>query len=351
MFSNPDFNRVLTALSCQQPDRVPLAELGIDIKVREAFLGRPIDSLGDEVEFWRNAGYDYVLLGRRFLSLFPGIGFGKAYQTKKESVDKEQGWAAENKGVITGLRDFEEYPWPDPEKADYSEFEEIGPYLLKGMKVIVYLAPIFQWIWMLMGFETFAFSLIENPELISKMFTRVGEIRLRVFEKILERCRDIGAVWMLDDVAFGTGLMVSPDLIRKYLFPWFRRVKALCKERELPLIYHSDGNFWMVLDDLVTIGINAIHPVEPNGMGAYVHRLKEGFRSKLCLVGGIDLDVLIRGTPEEVERETRTRIMEFASGGGYIAGSSNSIPGEVPVENYQMMLKSVLKYGRYPLTF
>jgi uroporphyrinogen decarboxylase len=349
MLEHSDFSRVLAALARKKPDRVPMAELGIDITIREAFLGRPIQGLQDEVEFWQSAGYDYVLLGRSFLGLFPGIAYGKSYESKKESRDKDGGWADEKQGVISDMTEFKEYPWPDPDKADYSEFEEIGQYLPDKMKVIAYLAPIFQWIQMLMGFETFAYATIENPELIEKMFQAVGSIRLRVFENMLLRCEHIGAVWMLDDIGFNTGLMVSPTLLRKQLFPWFRKVKKLCEEKDLPLIYHSDGSYWKVTDDLLEIGVNAIHPIEPSGMGADVQRLKSRLSKKLCLVGGIDLDILTRGTADEVARETRNKIVAIGSNGGYIAGSSNSIPGSVPLENFRVMLDTVLTHGRYPL--
>src|SRR3990172_9137592 len=56
----PDFERLRTALLLRgEPDRVPLVEAGVEREIKEAFLGRPLRSLADEVEFWATAGYDY----------------------------------------------------------------------------------------------------------------------------------------------------------------------------------------------------------------------------------------------------------------------------------------------------
>jgi len=342
----PDFDRVKTALSCEQPDRVPLAEVGIEDNIKEAFLGKKINNLKDEVEFWERAGYDYVLLGRKFVtSYFPGIYRGAPYKQK----NKNNAWADESKGIITNYQDFEEYPWPNPEKADYKEFEEIGKILPKGMKAIAVLAPIYQYTWMLMGFESFSFALTDNLELIEIIMNKIGEIRLKVFETIINKCNKIGAVWMEDDLAYDLGLMIRPEFYRKYLLPWMKKIGKLCKQAELPFIFHSDGYFWELIDDLIDLGVNAIHPVEPKGMGKDVKELKEKIGNKVCLIGGIDLDVLIRGNADEVKKETINKLVNFASGGGYIAGSSNTVVSEVPVENYKNMIKTVLTYGKYPL--
>ncbi len=363
MNPDPDFNRVRTALLLGQPDRVPLAEVGVEPNIKEAFLEKKITSLKDEVEFWVMAGYDYVLLGRNLVtSLLPGVYRGRPYKSKRDESSQQKSlinrgsginhierWAATGSGVISNMREFEEYPWPDPYEADYSEFEEIDKYLPKGMKVITSLAGVYQYTWMIMGFETFAFALIDNIELVKRIFNRMGEIRIAVFEQILSKCRHIGAVWLQDDLAYESGLMMRPEIYRKYVFPWYREIGDICKKRHLPLLFHSDGSFWELLDDLLDIGVNAIHPIEPKGMGANIRILKEEFGNKICLIGGVDLDILSRGTPEETTNETIKRIKEIAPRGGYILGSSNTISEFVLIDNYRTMIETTLKYGKYPI--
>lgn len=61
-YPQPDFRRFLNAIWRREPDRVPIAELGIDPPVKEKLLGRPVREVKDDVDFWCRAGYDYIYL-------------------------------------------------------------------------------------------------------------------------------------------------------------------------------------------------------------------------------------------------------------------------------------------------
>jgi uroporphyrinogen decarboxylase len=116
----------------------------------------------------------------------------------------------------------------------------------------------------------------------------------------------------------------------------------------MPFILHSDGKLWSVLDDLISLGLDALHPIEPKAMD--INRVKQRYGDQLALFGNIDLSyTLTRGTPDEVREEVRRRIRDLAPGGGYAVGSSNSIAHYVPLENYNAMREATFEYGRYPI--
>jgi len=58
----------------------------------------------------------------------------------------------------------------------------------------------------------------------------------------------------------------------------------------------------------------------------------------VSVIGGIDIDLLARGTEEQVRQRTREVLMTCAPGGGYILGSGNSIANYIPLKNYLAML-------------
>ena len=118
--------------------------------------------------------------------------------------------------------------------------------------------------------------------------------------------------------------MVQPEFFRAELFPWMKKIGDLARELDVPYLYHTDGNLWAVFDDFADIGINAIHPLEPNSMDAV--EVKEKVGNRFCLVGNIDVDLLSRGTVEEVRTVVRERIEKLGYNGGYCVGSSNTIP-------------------------
>jgi uroporphyrinogen decarboxylase len=331
MMLENNFERLKTALYCEQPDRVPLCELLVDHRIKEAFLGksfRPLVDLREEVSFWINAGYDYVPL------FFAGYNF----------PGMKSGWAEEHKGAITNLEEFEKYPWHIPAENDYSILERVGEFLPSSIKIISGTAGIFERVWQLMGFETFCRKIYTEPILVSKMFEKVGSIVFDVYRK-LSQYSIIGALWISDDIAYNSGPMVPPRIYRKYLFPWWKDIASLCQKHDLPLLLHSDGNLYTLIDELLEIGLNALHPIQPEAMDlAY---LKKKYGGRLCLIGNVEVHKLSTADREDIRRIVAERLRIGAPRGGYCLGSSNTIAHYVKLENYIEMINACIEFGKY----
>jgi uroporphyrinogen decarboxylase len=342
----PDFEQIRTALYCGQPERVPLFELKVDLHVMQAFMGKTFHSMKDHVDFWAAAGYDYIRVRAEYdffkKTAVRREGEYSAYGDHKQDIF----WADTGKGMITSEEEFEKFSWPRPEDIDYSPVEEAGKYLHDGMKIISSTTGILESVWMMMGYETFVLATIEQPDLIARMFRKVGEIHDNIFNNTIQ-LPHIGAMGMTDDLAYSSGPMVNPEIYCKYLFPWYKKMGALCKDHNIPYIFHSDGALWTILDDLIDCGFNAIHPIEPKSMD--IVEAKKKLQGKLCLLGNIDVDLLARGTPEAIREATEQRLRDVAPGGGYCLGSGNSVPNYVPVENYKAMIETVQEFGTYPI--
>jgi uroporphyrinogen decarboxylase len=349
----PDFERFRKVMFLQQPDRVPLAEVLISDKIKSKFLGKEVkdDDMEAQVEFWSSAGYDFIPVVAGMLGPGRVTDATKIYAIVRHSLfeddEKTKGWAAEGKGIITSMEEFEKFPWVSANDLDYTKFDTVQEHLPEGMKIILVSGKIFTITWILMGFEVFCMSFITNESLIKKLFEKIGTIQFEAFQKSIEQ-PNVGAVWVVDDVAYDAGLMISPNYLRKYLFPWYDRMAMICKKRDIPFIFHSDGNLWKIMDDIVAMGSNAIHPIEPKAMD--INEVKAKFGDRLALIGNVDLDKLARGTKEEVIDETKKRLREVGSNGGYCIGSSNSIPEWVNYENYIAMIDTAARFGDYPMS-
>jgi uroporphyrinogen decarboxylase len=344
---DPDFGRLVTALKRGTPDRVPLIELIVGGRVMSDVIGEPVDTHERYVRFHYVAGYDYV-------RATPWIDFNPAGRLPREGVrraeagaaDGERTWASESEGVITSWTDFEQHTWPRPEDVDYRMIEECAACLPNGMQLVGHHGDIFTKVWQLMGYETFCFALVEQPDLVEALFERVGSIVLAAFRE-MAACAEVGALWYSDDIAYAGGLMMSPADLRTHLFPWMRRIGDLCRDRGIPYIYHTDGTLWEVLDDLAACGVDALHPVEPKAMDAA--ELKRRYGDRFALAGNVDLGhVLALGTSEDVRREVEDRLRTLGPGGGYCCGSSNTVPDYVPTGNYAAMVNAALERGVYP---
>ena len=131
---------------------------------------------------------------------------------------------------------------------------------------------------------------------------------------------------------------MSPQVFRELLAP---PVRELTSQLSAPWIFHSDGNLYPILDDVLSLGPAGLHPIEPQCMS--LSRLKEQIGRKVCLVGNVDVDILARGTARQTRDETLRCLREGTAdgGGGYMISSSNSIPGYAIPENVAAMAATI----------
>lgn len=346
----PDFERYMTALNCQEPDRVPLGEWHVDAMPMESFLGKKIKALQDQIEFWHSAGFDYITTPSGILEPVrapEGMTIkGDAVQTQYEE-DRQREWALEGEGIITDWKSFEAYPWPSADKFDLSKWDELDKTLPSGMKAVLLLGKIYTCVWMFMGAETFFNALESDQELVGALFEKVGTIQYETFLRVIEHS-SLGAVLNPDDIAHNTGLLIHPKYLRKYVFPWYKKIGDLCRDKGLGFIFHSDGDCTEAMDDFVECGFHAFNPIQPNAMD--IDAVKQKWGDKLCLIGNLNLDsTLTLGTPQDVRAEVYERIRTIGPGGGYMVASSNSITDYVPLENMKAMIEATFEFGKYPI--
>ncbi len=358
----PDFSNLRKTFLCQgEPDRVPALEYHVDKSIKEQFLGREVKSLEDEVDFAMGAGYDFVplLFGMRLTLVERAVtahDLGQARGHMKSadahySANQPEAttrlWAEEEAGLIPDLAAFDSFDWPDPDDYNYGDIERLGELLPPEAKVIPVVGYIFAAAWMLIGFERFCYDLADGGHLASKVIEKLGQLHHRVVENLLQfDC--VGAVCMPDDIAYTHSLMVRPSVLREHVFPWHGKIGQMVRSKDLPYLFHSDGRYTPVIDDLIQCGYNAIHPCEPSSFD--IADLKREYAGRLCLCGNINLDsTLTLGSPADVEREVQLRIRTVGPGGGYCCGSSNSVTDYVPLKNYRAMLDAITEYGGYPI--
>ncbi|MCD6529007.1 hypothetical protein J7L06_01795 [Candidatus Bathyarchaeota archaeon] len=133
---------------------------------------------------------------------------------------------------------------------------------------------------------------------------------------------------------------------REFELPNIRRVVDLARKKGVPVLKHSDGNIYPILDDMIEAGIRGIHPIEPGAMDLRDVKLRYG--RKICILGNVDCRyVLPFGSEEDVRRDVRRCIDAAAEGGGFILTSSNSIHANCKVENVYIMVNEARKYPLY----
>jgi len=116
-------------------------------------------------------------------------------------------------------------------------------------------------------------------------------------------------------------------------------------------MFHSDGNCFSLIPDLIDAGLDVLNPVQPMARQMDPASVKDAFGDKLAFHGTICIQrTLPFGTAEDVKAEVMERIKTVAAGGGLILSPTHGILEDVPVRNVIALYKAARKYGMYSRT-
>jgi uroporphyrinogen decarboxylase len=338
---SPDFARLKRTLLRQEPPGpVPFAELKIEDPAVEAVVGKLPKGSDEEararrceliVRCYQNLGYDYV-------SVRIGMPLKRSILPAADTAqpDATRDWQNEGAGDIACWADFERFPWPSPQDIDYWDIEHTAKYLPEGMAIIVRCNGILEWVMWLMGFESFALALIDEPDLVEAVFKHIEELVTSACAHVVQMPY-VGAFWLGDDMGFATSTMISPRLLRHYVFPRQHKLAEAAHAQGKPFLLHSCGNVTAIMDDLIdVVGIDAKHSFEDKITP--VEEAMQRWGDRIAIVGGVDMDIVARGTEEQVRSRTRQILESCGPHGGYCLGTGNTVANYVPAGNYLAML-------------
>ena len=195
----------------------------------------------------------------------------------------------------------------------------------------------------LMGYRSLALALYDQPDLVQALFDRIWEIYIPLARSIVQM-DGVVALWMGDDMGFRSSTLISPSHLRRYVFPYQKEIASIAHEHGLPFLLHSCGNLEAVMEDLIEeVGIDARHSFEDAIQPVECFTTRYGKR--IAVIGGVDMDLLARGSQEQVRARTRQILEACAPSGAYILGSGNSIANYVQPQNFLAMLDEGWRYN------
>lgn len=363
--------RVIAALSHQEPDTVPIDLAStIDSSIVVEGYERLKSHLGIQAEnVLTNRMMRVVDVDERVLQaldvdtrgVFPGgppdvILDGGRYRDEwgVERVRPPGSFYYDERtfplsGEIT-VSDVARYPWPDPHdpirrqglKERVQEIHQAGYAAVLNMpSAFVHKTQY------LRGFEDWFMDFARDQRLLAALFDAVLEVSLAMCEELLaEVGSEVDVLLSADDLGIQRSLMVSPDAYRALIKPRHAAYFRLLHDRSpAKVLFHTCGSVVDILDDLVDIGVDALHPVQVSARGMDPAQLKKRWGDRLAFWGAIDTQrVLCQGSVEDVQAEVARRIEELGPGGGYVLGAVHNIQPDVPAENVLAMYRYAREY-------
>ena len=188
----------------------------------------------------------------------------------------------------------------------------------------------------LVGPTEILYMVIDNPKLVHAMMETWFEVADKVIAKHQEFIT-LDELFLAEDICYNHGPLISPDMMREFLLPYYQELIKNIKSRQLEKTRHlfiqidSDGDCRPVIDIYKEIGADYFSPFEV-ASGCDVVAIAKQY-PEMLMRGGIDKRILAQGK-DAIDREI-DRIMPFMSKrGGYIPTSDHGVPEEVSFENY-----------------
>jgi uroporphyrinogen decarboxylase len=328
----PAFANLLAVLHRERPARPTLFEFYLNWDLEGMLAGQPRagePAWARSIRAFAAAGYDYA-------NLFPQNGFGFP---KKEHA-KDQTISLNDLAVITDRKSFESYAWQDPDALDYGYLDQAAAHLA-GTQKIMAACPggVLENVIGLVGFEHLCNLLADDPELVQDIFDAVGS-RLLAYCKQCVRHDTVGFFMSNDDWGFKTQTMLSTKQMRKYVFPWHERIVAAAHAAGKPAVLHSCGNLAAVMDDVIDgMKFDGKHSYEDNIL--QVEEAYERWGGRIAILGGIDVDYMVKRSPQEIHARATALVRRGMERGGYALGTGNSVPAYIPHDHYFAMNEAV----------
>jgi len=337
--------RILTALRREEPDMVPHMELWMNPTVASKIVPGGLEDFTEQLDIDGIAYYTISMEKPEILDASKHI-----IRDKWGVIKRDTGQTTPHPidAPIKSEKDLANYVPPDPDNPVYYRGLDSMVKRFKGERAIVaIIEQPFMRVNELRGAADHFMDMIRNPDLILRLNELVLKHHLRFVKNYAQMGADI--VCFAGDFATKEGPMASPKHLRIFGFPPLKALVDCVHSLGLPCILHSDGNIIPIMEDLVGMGIDALHPIDPEG-GLDIGDVKEKYGHRISLIGSIDCALLVDGTTEQVNQAVKENIRKAGKGGGLVAASSHSVQLATKPENYLEMLRAIRFYGKYPLS-
>lgn len=264
--------RVIAVIESRRPDRIPIyAWVRANLKEQISAAFGSVEDFEDRYEF-------------DFAHLFGG---------PRPYPDKDLDALRKTNGGTIKPRDLLDVAMSDPNDQHAYDTLRAGIEHHKTQRnrfVYVQTPGIFECLNRPFGIENHLMYLALYESDLHEVYRRQAEWN----QQFAMNCLDIGVdmIHVSDDWGAQTGLMFSPETWRNLIYPYHKITCAAVRQRKGYLSLHSDGNVTQVLDGIVDLGYNVLHPYQVSaGMdyGLYF----EKYLHRFAIMGGLDVQTTI----------------------------------------------------------
>jgi uroporphyrinogen decarboxylase len=197
-----------------------------------------------------------------------------------------------------------------------------------------------------LGHEQMCRAMIKQPEWVHDVFATYTRFSIEMFRLFEAEGGPCDGAFIYGDIAYKNGPFMSPRHYREFVLPYHKQFFDEFHRRNMPVIFHSDGDIRLLLPHLIEAGVDVIQPMETRA-GMDVRELAPQYGDRLGFFGNIDVTVLATNDRQQIRRELLAKMTAGMRYQGYLYHSDHSIPPGVTLETYRWLIEEVRRIGQY----
>jgi uroporphyrinogen-III decarboxylase len=374
--------RVAAALEGRIPDRVPYAEFAVDFDTVERLLGHETflrAKAKSQIAFWAGRHdevaqswlEDHIALQKMLpldIVTFPMATWEMPPATEEPPPRRTDATTWEDRqGRVYKLSEATQDitcvldPVRDARVFTAAEFEQDAEPIRRDERSWKILDAVVQefkaekficgpsggsvGIVLLGGMERGLLELAANPEAVRAATKSLVRRQNEADEVLIHP--DSDAVMWAEDLGYKTGPLIGPAMFRDFFLEANKERARNVKERYgKKILKHCCGNINLLLDFFIEIGFDAYQSIQPTA-GMDICRLKREYGDRIALWGGVAVEHLVGGAPEDVRADVRRAMACAKPGGRFILGSSHSVAVGTKYDNFMALLDEHSKLCQY----
>ena len=164
----------------------------------------------------------------------------------------------------------------------------------------------------------FYMDLMDEPELIARFFHRMSDIMAAVAERLCKM--DITALYVMDDVAANSGLLMSPAQVREHILPHWKKVIDVAHAYGKPVFFHTDGKVDELYDVFANeLKVRMLNPLQPDLQD--VGTFARAYKGRTGIYGGLYTGRIHMMSPGKIRAHVFDLFEKAGAGGGLIVSS------------------------------
>ena len=317
--------RVIEVINHRKPDRIPIygwvgANLGKEIS--EAFGS--VGAFEDKYEF----DYAHIFGGP---GAYPGDEIGKLRQELGGEIEP---------------RYFLDVPMSDANNTDaYKSIVDAIQHHKesRGRFVYVQTPGIFEALNGVFGIENHLRYLAQFEDDLHAVYRRQAEWN-RTFAN---NCIDLGVdmVHVSDDWGSQKTLMFSPSTWWKLIYPYHKITCDAVKSRGAYLSLHCDGNFASVIDGVIKLGYDVVHPYQESA-GMDLQEFKTKYIDSFVIMGGLDVQTTIGFGKLDFLKAEIDRVLRMFADGGLLYCTTHFVQNHCTIDELTFAFDTIYELSR-----